>query len=98
MIHPLLNPESSGYYDRGEKSAIEQLEEEATVVEQKGWCKGNIFKYAHRGALKGESQKDAKKLETYEAYLTLLQGLPATTAFMICKDAYRMHGITIEYG
>jgi hypothetical protein len=98
MIHPLINPESAGHYDAGKKTAIEQLEQRATVMEQIGWCKGNIFKYRHRHELKGEAINDLKKMETYEAYLELLESMGREAVYMRVFEAYQKYGINIEYG
>jgi len=97
MRHPLLNPESAGHYDSGEKTAIEELEETATVAEQIGWCKGNIFKYRYRHDLKGEAIKDLKKLETYEKYLHLLYSMGRAAVYMRVADAFKKYGVEVEY-
>lgn len=97
MMHPLLNPDSAGHYDKGSKTAIEELEQEATVGEQIGWCKGNIAKYEYRKKHKGELVKDELKIRTYSAYMELLLSLPSSTCALTVQQAYRKHGIKLEY-
>ena len=94
--HPLLNPDSQ-HYDQEEITGIEALEQEATVIEQIGWAKGNLFKYKRRQPHKGEAEKDARKIETFERYLRLLSQLPPTMERMITVDAFRKMGIQIDY-
>ena len=96
LTHPLINPDSA-HYDRGKYSAIETLEYLATVLEQIGWCKGNIFKYNYRVGHKGTPEQDMKKKETFEAYLALLESLPAGVANMKVVNAYDALGIEMVY-
>jgi len=97
MKHPLLNPDSAKHYDAGKKTAIEMLEEQTVVCSVIGWCECNIFKYNHRKALKGESEADEKKIETYSNYLKLLNSMGREAYYMRVKDAYKKYGIQIEY-
>ena len=71
-LHPLINPDSPHYEAEG-KSAIELLEEQLTVKEMIGFCKGNIFKYEYRAEHKGQKDSDFKKIQTYKDYLELLE-------------------------
>ncbi len=70
MIHPLLDPESL-HYDNKEEPCIFMLEEEMTVREMIGWCKGNIFKYTCRE--KGSNERDDVKKGNYERYKKSLE-------------------------
>jgi len=96
-MHPLINPDSAAYYDAGERTAIEMLEEIATVSEQIGWCKGNIFKYTHRQAHKGQQAADRHKIKTYEAYLALLRSMGREAVYLRVFEAYRKYGIEMRY-
>ena len=75
MIHPLLNTDSRHYDKPGEKPAILKLETQATLIEQIGWAKGNIFKYKARLGRKDSTTiaKDERKIETFENYLYILE-------------------------
>ena len=96
MIHPLLNAASTHYQD--EKSAIELLEETATLGEQIGWCKGNIFKYKYRQDKKGQKESDLIKIKTYEDYLQFLSWCSfKISKDIICKDAYKSRELNIIY-
>ena len=99
MIHPLLNPKSKHHYEDNGVSAIEKLEQTATVDEQIGWCKGNAFKYAFRQDKKGEATQDKEKEQTYLAYLFTLQELKSrgNVGNMIVSEAYRFFAINMEY-
>ena len=80
-LHPLINKDSS-HYDKGKKSAIEELEKQLTVTEMIGFCKGNIFKYRYRLEDKGQKESDLKKIQTYENYLKLLERLDDAGYFL----------------
>ena len=80
-LHPLINKDSS-HYDKGKKSAIEELEKQLTVTEMIGFCKGNIFKYRYRLEDKGQKEIDLKKIQTYENYLKLLERLDDAGYFL----------------
>jgi len=95
-IHPLINPDSP-HYDGEGITAIEALEAHATVIEQIGWCKGNIHKYGWRMHKKGEKERDLRKAETFRRYLELLESLPAAMAQRRVADAYRELGIRMRY-
>ena len=95
-IHPLINPDSP-HYDGEKMTAIEALEAHATVIEQIGWCKGNIHKYGWRMNEKGQKERDKRKAETFVAYLKLLESLPASMAQRRVADAYRELGIRMRY-
>ena len=49
-----------------------------TVVEMKGFCKGNIFKYVDRKDYKGQAERDVVKTKHYTAYQILLDLIIAT--------------------
>ncbi len=80
-LHPLIN-KASPHYDKGKKSAIEELEKQLTVTEMIGFCKGNIFKYRYRLEDKGQKESDLKKIQTYENYLKLLERLDDAGYFL----------------
>ena len=73
-LHPLINPDSPHYEAEG-KTAIELFEEQLTVQEMIGFCKGNIFKYEYRAEHKGQKESDFKKIKTYKDYLELLESV-----------------------
>lgn len=75
MRHPLLNPNSTHYHKKEQKSAIELLEQELSLAECIGYAKGNIIKYRYRLETKGQKESDLTKLESYIKYLSWLIGL-----------------------
>lgn len=95
-LHPLINPKSS-HYDNGKKTAIEELEEELTVQEMIGYCKGNIKKYSYRLEEKGQKESDLIKIQTYEAYLRVLKSIYAIHRSFIVKSAFAIAGIKFRY-
>lgn len=96
-LHPLINKDSVHYEAEG-KPAIELLEEQLTVVEMIGFCRGNIFKYKYRADHKGQKESDMKKIETYENYLKLLETTWALTlGAKSVKDALEELGIKLKY-
>jgi len=98
MIHPLLNPKSFHYLDENKKTTIEKMEEELTVNEQLGWCKGNIFKYTDRQDRKGQKDSDIEKIADFERYFDFLyQCYLQFDGDTICKDAYECLNIEVEY-
>ena len=82
MIHPLLNTDSRHYDKPGEKPSIWKLETQATLIEQIGWAKGNIFKYKARLGRKDSTTiaKDERKIETFENYLYILEDCKSKVA------------------
>ena len=80
-LHPLINKDSA-HYDTEGKTAIELLEEQLTVKEMIGFCKGNIFKYEYRAEHKGQKESDFKKIQTYKDYLDLLEGVYEMSPFV----------------
>lgn len=98
MLHPLINPNSQ-HYDAGEKSAIEMMEANYTVLEMISFCKINIFKYEYRKNHKGQLESDLEKITTYRNYLNLL--MSCYEEFYIynptVKESYIRNGIEIEY-
>jgi len=100
MKHPLLNSASSHYDKTGEPTAIELLEDELTLDEAIGWCKGNIFKYIYRMDRKGQKESDLKKIATYKAYKDLLCHIKyqlRTDASMTVKYAYHVNDYEMVY-
>lgn len=96
-LHPLINQESK-HYDAEGKTAIELLEEQLTVSEMIGFCKGNIFKYKYRADHKSQKDSDMKKIETYENYLYLLRHVNAMTlSAPSVKDAFKKLEIKFRY-
>ena len=75
MKHPLLNKESSHYSMIDGVEAIERMEEMYTVEELKIWSKMTAMKYRLRIGKKDDVVKEAKKIETYEAYYKYLEEL-----------------------
>lgn len=73
-LHPLMD-ENSKHYDSKEEPTIKRMENEMTVIEMIGFCKGNIFKYTDRQDFKGQKKKDIHKISHYRAYLMVLLGL-----------------------
>ena len=96
MIYDLINPDSTYYEDDG-RIAIEELEKTATLSDQIGWCKGNIFKYEFRKNKKGQKLSDEIKIETFKNYLQLLSYcFCELRRDMICKEAYKLLGIEVD--
>lgn len=95
-LHPLINPKSS-HYDNGKKTAIEELEEELTVQEMIGYCKGNIKKYSYRLEEKGQKESDLIKIQTYEAYLRVLLLIYSGYMALQVKMALTLAGIKFRY-
>jgi len=82
--HPLLNPDSK-HYDKGEKPAIQLLEEEMNLNELIGWAYGNIRKYELRRGYKDNIEKEDKKIFTYKKYLS----------FLLAIDIPELHGTDV---
>jgi len=72
--HPLLNPESKHYSMVDDIEAIERMEQMYTTGDLMIWAKCTAMKYRLRIGNKDDVQKEAKKIETYEAYYTYLKG------------------------
>ena len=96
-LHPLINQDSA-HYDAKGKSAIELLEEQLTVIEMIGFCKGNIFKYKYRAEHKGQKDSDIKKIQTYENYLNFLVTLAGIhSKELTVKSIYILENISFRY-
>lgn len=72
MSHPLLNPESTHYQMVDGVEAIERLEQMYTKEELATWAKITAMKYRLRIANKDDINKEAVKINGYEAYYTYL--------------------------
>jgi len=72
-VHPLLNDASKHYSMFDGIEAIEVLEAIMTTEELMAWCRGNVYKYRLRIGSKDDVVKEAKKIETYEAYYKYLK-------------------------
>ena len=100
-LHKLIDSQSPHYDTEDEKSAIELMEEEITIVEMIGYCKGNIFKYKYRLNKKGQKASDIIKIVKYTNYLkelTLLKHMDGINDSMLTSRAWRLAGITWDYG
>ena len=71
--HPLLNPESKHYTMIGGIEAISLMEMMFTTEELMTWAKLTSMKYRLRIGNKDDVVKEAKKIETYEAYYNYLK-------------------------
>lgn len=58
------------YYDIGNISAIEFIKAKLTPEQYKGYCLGNVLKYAARLNYKGAPEKDVEKLLDYAEWLS----------------------------
>ena len=96
QLHPLINPNSK-HYDTEEKTAIELLEEQLTVSEMIGFCKGNIFKYEYRKEHKGAKEDDEVKIKTYQDYLNVLNSTIGFYRSMPCVKAFFFSNIKFMY-
>ncbi len=83
--HPLINKKQSPHYDTKDKPAIQQLEEEMSVIEMQGFVYGNIFKYKYRQDHKGQKDSDLEKIETYENYYNVIK--------MLLNKGYHNHKV-----
>lgn len=98
MKHPLLNPESNKHYTLPDGTThIELMERTFAVADLIGWCRCNIFKYEFRLDKKGCKESDTAKLNTYRAYLDLLESIPPIDDAMLTHEACRKHGVRLEY-
>lgn len=59
----------STYYDAGGIETIEIIRAKLTPEEFRGYCKGNVLKYACRMAFRGCAARDADKAARYAAWL-----------------------------
>ncbi len=66
--HPLLNPDSTHYQMVDGTEAIQHMEMMFSNVELMHWAKITAMKYRLRIGNKDDVLKEAKKIETYEAY------------------------------
>lgn len=99
LLHPLINQKSK-HYNTGAKTAIEILEEELTVLEMIGFCKGNIFKYEYRKEHKGAKEDDEYKIYTYKQYLSVLElliGYDKSNGHLTVKQALSNDDIQFRY-
>lgn len=71
-MHPLLNPDSKHYSMVDDVEAIERMEQMYTTEELMQWAKITAMKYRLRIGNKDDVLKEAKKIETYEAYYRYL--------------------------
>ena len=61
-------PKSNNHYDAGGIETINFIRAKLTPEQYKGYCLGNVLKYAARLNFKGQ-QTDTKKLLDYAAWL-----------------------------
>ena len=73
MIHPLINPESEHYSMVDDVNAIIRMEQMYSTEELMVWAKITSMKYRLRIGNKDDVLKEAKKIETYEAYYMYLK-------------------------
>jgi len=73
QAHPLLNPESKHYSMVDGVEAICRMEQLYTTEELMVWAKMTAMKYRLRIGNKDDVLKEAKKIETYEAYYKYLE-------------------------
>ncbi len=62
-------PNNDNYYDIGDISTINVIRAKLTPEQYKGFCLGNVIKYALRLEHKGAAEKDVKKLFDYAEWL-----------------------------
>ena len=74
QAHPLLNPESKHYSMIDGVEAICRMEDMYPKHELMVWAKITAMKYRLRIGNKDDVLKEAKKIETYEAYYKYLEG------------------------
>jgi len=72
-VHPLLNPDSHHYKMVDNVESIERMEQMYTTEELMVWAKMTAMKYRLRIGNKDDVLKEAKKIETYEAYYKYLE-------------------------
>lgn len=60
----------NSYYDAGGISTIEVIRAKLTPEQYKGYCLGNVIKYALRMEHKGSPESDSKKLWDYAGWLS----------------------------
>ena len=78
MIHPLINRQDSPHYDKADgKVGIEEMEKTMSIREMIGAMKYNIFKVQWRLGNKDATDKELRKIATYEAYKKVLYDLIA---------------------
>ena len=73
IVHPLLNPESKHYSMVDDVEAIIRMEQLYSTEELMVWAKITSMKYRLRIGNKDDVLKEAKKIETYEAYYMYLK-------------------------
>ncbi len=100
QLHPLLTKQEDGklankHYDVKGKSAIEQLESKCNVLEMRGFCLGNIFKYNTRE--KGSNVEDEHKALKYGDYLKELEQLPMSCCFLTVTESWKKVGKIWKY-
>jgi len=71
--HPLLNPDSKHYSMVDGVEAISRMEDMYPKHELMVWAKITAMKYRLRIGNKDDVAKEAKKIETYEAYYAYLK-------------------------
>ena len=71
--HPLLNQDSKHYSMVDDVEAIERMEQMYSSSDLMAWAKLSAMKYRLRIGSKDDVTKEAKKIETYEAYYSYLK-------------------------
>ena len=93
-IHPLINPKSKHYMRKG-TNLIEDLEKRLTVIEMKGACLFNIYKYNNRN--KGQDEEDKIKAQDYTNYLYELNKIPDIDKNLKVCDAFKKNRMEFIY-
>ena len=99
-LHPIIDKKNSGHYDKQERSAIEELEDEMTICEMRGFCFGNVQKYTYRLRHKGQATADAEKITHYQNYLnelTKLKFMDGINDSMVVTRAWKLAKIEWRY-
>ena len=73
--HPLLNQDSKHYSMVDDVEAIERMEQMYTTKELMIWANCTAMKYRLRIGNKDDVAREAKKIDTYEAYYRYLKEL-----------------------
>ena len=92
--HPLVN-NSSKHYKRGKEHLIKELEERLTVVEMKGACLFNIYKYNKR--TKDQDDSDSEKARHYTSYLYELNKIPNIDKNLKVYEAFKKNKMEFDY-
>lgn len=97
-LHPLLTEGKNKHYntDLKERTSLQFLEDQMTVGEMIGFCKGNSLKYLLRE--KGADAEDAAKAEKYHAYREeLVKCPPEYWLIMKVTDYWKHSKIKWDY-